>query len=201
MRSLRSSFLSNQRASRQPRRNAPPPIRSCRAPESQPRGPRRPRWRAPGTAWIREAPLPRLAAFRRGSREARNPEAPGPRRTGEATGPARRGSLRTPGSLPAVLRAVGCILQGLRALFELDPLVNLLAVNLDTRRRVDPQLHVIPLHLDDRDFHVVTDSNVFAEFSGQEEHRALCRSPASCRRGVSPADLERRPMRIPAGPS
>ena len=59
------------------------------------------------------------------------------------------------------------------AILRLNALVDLLAMDLHARRRVDTQFHVVSLHLDDRDFHVVPDPDVLAEIAGQEEHRAL----------------------------
>src|SRR6267154_1157431 len=175
MRSLQSSCPSSRRAPRPPRRSVLPTIPRCRNRGFRARAPPHPRSRAPGTAWTRGAPPPPPGGSRSGIPGARNRGVPAPRRSVAATAPARRGSPRTIGSLRAASPAVGCLRLdrlGPSVLF-LDALVDLLAVNLHARRRVDPELHVIPLHLHDRDLHVVSDPDIFAKLSGQEEHRAL----------------------------
>src|SRR6185503_5300642 len=87
-------------------------------------------------------------------------------------------SDRTRLTIPGGVRAgrAASLLRLRPSVLLLDAFIDLFAMDLHAGRRINAQFHVIALYLDDRDLHVVADTDVLAQLPSQEEHRALTAS-------------------------
>ncbi len=65
------------------------------------------------------------------------------------------------------------------AVLLLDGRVDLPAVNLDLRRRLDPQLDLVALDVDHGDLDLVADHDALADAAGEDQHEAPCLAAAS----------------------
>src|SRR5512132_166168 len=84
-----------------------------------------------------------------------------------------------PEELDRLLELAGS-LGGRAAVLPLDPLVDLLAMDLDVERRFDAELDLAAAHFQDDDLDVVADADVLARPTSQHQHGSL---PLRCECG------------------
>ncbi len=84
--------------------------------------------------------------------------------------------------LPLAGGSFGCFLG---FFFALDALVDFFAVNCDFSRRVDSDAHLVSLHSEDGDCHLVPDHDRFADPPGQYQHLAIPPGRTAAIQGVA----------------